>query len=207
MEVGTRGADGVPAQVVGDGRVVAALVEVGLDGAAAELGQIEVGLGVEAFGDGHGQGPFLLAFQGAEGFAAEGRFAADLADDIVAAAVPVLLVGAVVQDAVADAVEFQVVVARVAVGGDHEELHAVVGPGTGAGVGAIDGAGAVPAYVELKVDFGFGVHDAEADFRFVGEFGPVDRCDVVPRDAGLVEAFLDFGDRRLGGGKGHFGNN
>ena len=50
MEVGTRDADGIPAQEMRDGGVVAALVEVGLDGASAELRQVEVDLGVKALG-------------------------------------------------------------------------------------------------------------------------------------------------------------
>ena len=115
MEVGFRDGNRVPAQEVADRRVVAALIEIGLDGTAAEGGQVQVGLGIEPLGNGDGYRPFLRALAHAEGFGAERGFAPDLPDDLVAAVVPLAAVRPVVEGAVADAVEFQVEVAAVAV--------------------------------------------------------------------------------------------
>ena len=203
VESWLRGIDGVPAEVVGDGRLVAAFVEISADGPAAEFRQVEIGLGVEALGNGDGDRPVLLAFQGAEGLAAERGFTADLADDGVAAAVALAQGGTVVEGAVADAVHLEIEVARVAVRRDHEEFHAVVLVGSGAGVVIESSARALLAHVILEIDLRLGVHDAEFSQGMVGEVGPVDLVDGVPFHRHFVEFRFDGLDGRLGGGESH----
>ena len=184
MVVGIGAADRAPGHIVGNGHLVAALVEIGQQAFAGD-GRAVYAVNLKR--NGHREAPAAAALLFYYALGTKRSHPADAAYHRVVKIMTVLPVRPAGKGAVADAGHLDVVIVGLGQVGNHKEFHAGIRPGLAAVVILEGAAHTALHHLELQEDFVSVMGDLETYPRLVREFGPIDTIQLVGRNAAALE--------------------